>query len=191
MQAWAFASRTMRAWQQAEQPPSECFQEAVTKEEKEKRAGTRAFWRIVPRTCSTIVCLPCALSCNHQECTGPCSIQGHAFPTASKVNMDNIPQSVIVEIPEAILQKQTKRLHLHVNETRVNKAFQRWQNNPTRVTSRTKYLKKSFPCPLSAIISHAALQGVQQPGVFQARRVFGSAGELQSVSGVISHGLRR
>lgn len=33
MQAWAFARRTMRTWQQAEQPPSGCFQEAVKKEE--------------------------------------------------------------------------------------------------------------------------------------------------------------
>lgn len=51
--------------------------------------------------------------------------------------------------------------------------------------------KGVFPDPLSAIIPYAALQGVQQPGVFQAHRAFGSAGELQSVSGVISHGLRR
>lgn len=33
MQTWAFARRTMRAWQQAEQPPSGCFQETVKKEE--------------------------------------------------------------------------------------------------------------------------------------------------------------
>lgn len=119
--------------------PSGCFQEAVKMKEKEKRAEAREFWRIVPRTCPSS-----ALSCNHQECTGPSAIQGHAFPTASKVDRDNVPQSAIVEIPETILQEQTEGLHLHVNEKGVNKAFQRWQNNPPRMTSRMKYLQKSF-----------------------------------------------
>lgn len=102
------------------------------------------FQRIVPRTCSTIVFPPCALSCNHKERTGTWAIKAHAFPTASEVNMDNAPQFVLMEIPEAILQKQIKKLHLRVNEKGENKAFQRWQKNTTIVTSRTNYVQRSF-----------------------------------------------
>lgn len=197
MQTWAFARRRIRSWWRAEQTPTWVFAGSCQKGEKwYKHSGPKHVCHsIVPWTRFRTAFPHCALSCNHQEHT-----QAHkhmllllllrlTWMMFHSLLLWKYLRSSSKSKPKNysyILIRENQAQHL--KDGRITP--QQW---PTGWNSS----KRVFPDLLSAVIPYAALWGVQTHSAFGAcsgrgcTEAFSSAGEPQSVSGMISHGLKR